>query len=104
MQNVAIGSRSTQPRRNRVSVARSCEMWQDALTTRDDSRPAVWRDQDAQESPSKQLDLWRVHKGNRERQCVAVYFRTGADLRLMEGADFRRTQLVTGRASAHVAG
>ena len=33
-------------------------------------------------------------KGERELRCIAVYLPTGIDVRLMEGADFRRTQLV----------
>src|SRR5688500_2467328 len=37
--------------------------------------------------------LWQVRKGEREVRCVAVYLPLGVDLRLFEGADFRRTQL-----------
>jgi hypothetical protein len=40
------------------------------------------------------VELWRVRKDSRELRCVAVYMPTGIDLRLMEGEDFRRTQLL----------
>jgi hypothetical protein len=42
----------------------------------------------------RDVELWRVQKASRELRCVAVYLPTGIDLRLMEGQDFRRTQLV----------
>jgi hypothetical protein len=45
-------------------------------------------------NPTNEQELWRVRKGERELSCVAVYSPIGVDLRLMEGADFRRTQLV----------
>jgi hypothetical protein len=35
-----------------------------------------------------------MRKGERELRCVAVYVPIGIDMRLMEGEDFRRTQLV----------
>jgi hypothetical protein len=38
-------------------------------------------------------ELWRVRKGDRELFCIAVYLPAGIDLRLLEGVDFRRTQL-----------
>jgi hypothetical protein len=41
-----------------------------------------------------EVELWRVAKDGRELRCVAVYMTTGIDLRLMEGEDFRRTQLL----------
>jgi hypothetical protein len=43
---------------------------------------------------TNQIELWRVRKGDRELLCVAVYLQNGIDVRLMEGEDFRRTQLV----------
>jgi hypothetical protein len=42
----------------------------------------------------REIELWRVTKGSRELRCVALYLPTGIDLRLMEGEDFRRTQLL----------
>ena len=45
-------------------------------------------------NPTNQVELWRVRKGERELRCLAVYLSSGIDLRLFEGADFRRTQLV----------
>jgi hypothetical protein len=45
-------------------------------------------------NPVNEIELWRVRKGQRELTCVAIYLPTGVDVRLMEGADFRRTQLV----------
>lgn len=41
----------------------------------------------------REVELWRVRKAPRELRCLAVYLPTGIDLKLMEGADFRRTQL-----------
>ena len=43
---------------------------------------------------ARELELWRVAKGSRELRCLAVYIPTGIDLRLTEGEDFRRTQLL----------
>ena len=40
------------------------------------------------------LFLSRPRKGERELRCLAVYLPSGIDVRLFEGADFRRTQLV----------
>ena len=47
-----------------------------------------------QPNPTTEIDLWRVHKGERELRCSAVYLPSGVDVRLFEGDDFRRTQLV----------
>jgi hypothetical protein len=41
-----------------------------------------------------EVELWRVTKDGRELRCIAVYMPTGIDLRLIEGEDFRRTQLL----------
>jgi hypothetical protein len=38
--------------------------------------------------------LGLVRKGERELRCVALYLPTGIDVRLFEGADFRRTPFV----------
>ena len=43
---------------------------------------------------AREVELWRVAKDGRELRCLAVYMTTGIDLRLMEGEDFRRTQLL----------
>jgi hypothetical protein len=43
---------------------------------------------------TREVDLWRAHKDERELRCVAVYLPTGIDLRLLEGEDFQRTQLI----------
>lgn len=45
-------------------------------------------------NPTREVELWRVRKGDRELACLAVYLPTGIDVRLMEGDGFRRTQLV----------
>jgi hypothetical protein len=42
----------------------------------------------------REIELWRVTKDSRELRCIALYLATGIDLRLMEGEDFRRTQLL----------
>jgi hypothetical protein len=47
-----------------------------------------------QNEGAEPVELWRVKKAERELQCVAHYLPIGIDLRLMEGEDFRRTQLV----------
>jgi hypothetical protein len=43
---------------------------------------------------AREVELWRVRKDSRELRCLAVYMPTGIDLRLIEGEDFRRTQLL----------
>ena len=40
-----------------------------------------------------ELELWTVKKDKRTLRCVARYLPTGIDLRLMEGDEFRRTEL-----------
>jgi hypothetical protein len=47
-----------------------------------------------QPHPTNEIELWRMRKGDRELRCLAVYLPTGIDVRLFEGSDFRRTQLV----------
>jgi hypothetical protein len=42
---------------------------------------------------NKTEELWRVHKRDRELVCMAVYLASGIDIWLLEGTDFRRTQL-----------
>ena len=42
----------------------------------------------------REIELWRVTKDSRNLRCIAVYLPAGIDLRLMEGDDFRRTQLL----------
>jgi hypothetical protein len=48
----------------------------------------------AERKPTRDERLWSITKGNRRLDCFAVYLPTGIDLRLMEGAEFRRTQLL----------
>ncbi len=48
----------------------------------------------AQRPPTPETELWRVRKEPREVRAVAVYLPIGVDLRLMEGADFLRTELL----------
>jgi hypothetical protein len=45
-------------------------------------------------NPTREVELWRVRKGDRELLCIAVYLSTGIDVRLMEADGFRRTRLV----------
>jgi hypothetical protein len=40
-----------------------------------------------------EVELWTVTKPERELRCVVRYLPTGLDLRLMQGDDFRRTEL-----------
>jgi hypothetical protein len=42
----------------------------------------------------REIELWRVTKDSRELRCVALYLPTGIDLRLIQGEEFRRTQLL----------
>ena len=42
----------------------------------------------------REVELWRVRKDSRELRCLAVYMPTGIDVLLMEGEDFRRTELL----------
>lgn len=44
--------------------------------------------------PEREVELWKVKKGERELTCIAVYQAYGIDVRLMEGDGFRRTRLV----------
>src|SRR5438094_861643 len=46
-----------------------------------------------QKAEGETIELWRVRKGERELTCVAHYLPIGIDVRLLEGDDFRRTQL-----------
>lgn len=46
-----------------------------------------------QPNPTNEIEQWRVRKTGRKLRCIAVYVPIGIDLRLMEGEDFRRTQL-----------
>lgn len=36
-------------------------------------------------NPTREVQLWRVKKGERELRCFAVYLPTGIDVRLMRG-------------------
>ena len=46
-----------------------------------------------QQETAAPVKLWRVRKPDRTLVCLAVYLTHGVDVRLMEGEDFRRTQL-----------
>jgi hypothetical protein len=46
-----------------------------------------------QTSSESQVELWRVTKADLELKCVAVHLPIEIDVRLLEGDDFRRTQL-----------
>jgi hypothetical protein len=53
-----------------------------------------WLDSATKEKPTiTELELWTVKKAKRTLRCVARYLQIGIDLRLMEGDDFRRTEL-----------
>ena len=47
----------------------------------------------SQRPPARTVELWRVQRPGRTLRCLAVYLPTGIDLRLLDGEDFRRTQL-----------
>jgi hypothetical protein len=47
-----------------------------------------------QSSPKREVELWKVRKGERELTCIGVYLSAGIDIRLMEADGFRRTRLV----------
>lgn len=51
------------------------------------------RDVTDEQPAAREYELWSVQKAGRRLRCVAVYVPIGIDVRLMEGADFRRTQL-----------
>ena len=44
-------------------------------------------------SAQREIELWKVAKTGRELRCVARYLPAGIDLRLMQGHDFRRTEM-----------
>jgi hypothetical protein len=46
-----------------------------------------------QQPLAREEPLWMVKKRNRLLRCVVVYLPTGADLRLLEDGEFRRTML-----------
>jgi hypothetical protein len=46
-----------------------------------------------QQPLAREEPVWAVSKGDRVLQCVVVYLPTGADLRLLEQGEFRRTVL-----------
>jgi hypothetical protein len=52
------------------------------------------RDVTDEQPAARDVELWSVHKDGRTLRCIAVYVPIGIDVRLMDGADFRRTQLV----------
>jgi hypothetical protein len=48
----------------------------------------------AEHPPAAETELWTVRKAARELRCVARYLPHGIDLRLMQGDEFRRTELL----------
>jgi hypothetical protein len=51
---------------------------------------------------ARELELWRMLRGEREVRCVAVYLPLGVDLRLIENGEVQRTQLAAdGLSSEH---
>ena len=50
---------------------------------------------------ASEVELWQAQKDGRTLRCIAVYVPLGIDL-LMEGADFRRTQLAKTAPEADV--
>jgi hypothetical protein len=57
---------------------------------------------DASPPPTPMQELWTVRKAERSLTCVAVHQAHGTDLRLLEGADFRRTTLIRDAAAVAV--
>ena len=54
-----------------------------------------WLESVTKEKPAVQeVELWRVSKDVRELRCVVRYVPSGRDLRLMQGDEFRRTELL----------
>jgi hypothetical protein len=53
-----------------------------------------WLESVTKQKPTfNETELWTVAKGERQLRCVARHIPAGIDLRLMEGDDFRRTEL-----------
>lgn len=54
-----------------------------------------WLESVTKEKPTvHEVEFWRVSKDTRELRCMARYTPSGIDLRLMQGDDFRRTELL----------
>ena len=71
-----------------MSIATTADVWRCGLA-------CVKGDQALRERhTAKQTELWRMRKGDREVRCVAVYISVGVDLRLLEGGDMLRTELL----------
>lgn len=45
------------------------------------------------QAPAREVELWILRKGDRELRCIACHLPSGIDLRLLEGEEFRRTEL-----------
>jgi hypothetical protein len=48
----------------------------------------------SEKQTAKQVELWRMRKGEREVCCVVVYTPVGTDLRLLERGEMLRTELI----------
>jgi hypothetical protein len=70
--------------------ARQMREWSPAAQT----GTLKWLETVTKEKPMvNEVEMWRVTKGPRTLRCVARYLPIGIDLRLMEGDDFRRTEV-----------
>ena len=61
-----------------------------------------WLESATKEKPEaavEEVELWRVTKDMRELRCVVRYLPHGLDLRLMQGDEFRRTELLKDAAA-----
>ena len=62
-----------------------------------------WLESVTKEIPAVQeVELWRVTKDTRELRCVLRYMPHGLDVQLMQGYDFRRTELLKEAPSVEV--
>ena len=66
----------------------------DSTTTTQSAILGWLHDVTSQKPPAREVEMWRVRKGERELRAVAVYLPTGIDWRLLERDDFRRTDCV----------
>jgi hypothetical protein len=72
--------------------ARAAEL-RDANATTQAAVLGWLHDVTTQKPVTKEVELFRMRKSERQLRMVVVYLPTGVDLRLLEGDDFRRTEL-----------